>query len=138
MGTFGGNFGQANAINDRGQVAGFATNTILVPMNGGVPVSIAADGCDVDLAVPTQTRAFIWEGGAIRDLGTLGGTDSCAVFINQRGQVAGYSFTDPSAPAACGLSTKSTIDKAAMTKSIRDGSDRGETPRTSNKTRHVV
>lgn len=89
--TFGGNFGQANAINDRGQVAGFATNTI------SVSVSIAAFGCDVDLGVPTQSRAFIWEGGAIQDLGTLGGTDSCAVLINQRGEVAGYSFTDTSA-----------------------------------------
>lgn len=89
--TFGGDFGQANAINDRGEVVGFATNTI------SVSVSIAAFGCDVDLGVPTQSRAFIWEGGAIQDLGTLGGTDSCAVFINQRGEVAGYSFTDTSA-----------------------------------------
>jgi hypothetical protein len=36
-------------------------------------------------------------------------------------------MTNP--PAACGLPTKSTIDKSATTKSVQDGSNRGETPK---------
>jgi hypothetical protein len=36
-------------------------------------------------------------------------------------------MTNP--PAACGLSTKSTIDKSATTKSVQDGANRGETPK---------
>jgi len=36
-------------------------------------------------------------------------------------------MTNP--PAACGLSTKSTIDKAATTKSVQDDAKRGETPK---------
>ena len=35
-------------------------------------------------------------------------------------------MTNP--PAPCGLSTKSTIDKSATTKSVQDGANRGETP----------
>ena len=32
-------------------------------------------------------------------------------------------------PAACGLTTKSTIDKSATTKSVHDDANRSETPK---------
>jgi hypothetical protein len=36
-------------------------------------------------------------------------------------------MTNP--PAACGLSTRSAIDKSATTKSVQDDATRGETPK---------
>jgi probable HAF family extracellular repeat protein len=82
LGTFGGNESVAYAINDAGDVVGFASNTIPDSLN----VDMFAFGA-------TQTHAFLWKDGAIHDLGTLGGPDSIAFNVNERGQIAGDSFT---------------------------------------------
>jgi probable HAF family extracellular repeat protein len=57
------------AVNDRGEVAG---------------TSETASG---------DEHAFLWRGGRMVDLGTLGGATSHATALNDRGQVVGYSET---------------------------------------------
>ena len=59
------------------------------------------------LAVPgaTETHAFIWQNGSMRDLHTLGGPDSTAWIINDRGEVAGISFISFNANPSTGVPT---------------------------------
>ena len=69
LGTLGGPFSQAAAVNAKGWIVGKA-----------------------DLS-PTETHAFLYDGTKLRDLGTLGGRHSRATAINAKGQVVGMSET---------------------------------------------
>ena len=69
LGTLGGNYSIAIAINEAGQVIGRAKT---------------ASG---------QQHAFVWEGGVMTDLGTLGGSYSNPAAINEAGQIIGYAYT---------------------------------------------
>jgi probable HAF family extracellular repeat protein len=83
LGTLGGNVSLAGAVNDRDQIVGVATNEKHDPFSFAYGFSNG-----------TQTRAVLWDHGVPQDLGTLGGADAAPTLVNQRGQVAGFSYTN--------------------------------------------
>jgi uncharacterized membrane protein len=88
LGTLGGNVSMASAVNNRDQIVGAATNATPDPFS--FVYLFTASPCSNG----TQTRAVLWDKGVPHDLGTLGGPDAAAFLVNQRGHVAGVSYTN--------------------------------------------
>ena len=84
LGTLGGDYTVASAINDAGIIVGF---------------SRTARKTRRLTSHRYETHAFSWQGGKMRDLGTLGGDFSTARAVNDQGEVVGYSEMDGSAAA---------------------------------------
>lgn len=75
LGTLGGAWGNAQCANSRHQIIGQSSLA-------GTPIA-CTDGH------LTSCHAFFWEDGKMRDLGTLGGPNSEAQWINEAGLIAG-------------------------------------------------
>jgi len=72
LGTLGGTYSSASAVNDRGQVVGISS-----------------------LKDNARRHAFLWENGRMHDPGTLpGDKSSAATGIDNRGRVVGWSRDD--------------------------------------------
>jgi len=123
LGTLGGAFSQAVAVNHRGQVVGFSTTTsnemhafrwddgtmLDLGTLGGTfsqPTAIndagqvvgnstlpSGSSCPNPAVIDPGCRAFLWDGTTMQNLGTLGGDFSEGLAINASGKVAGFSVT---------------------------------------------
>ena len=117
LGTLGGNASNTISINNRGQALGAATNATLDPFanvsQGACLVLPTNSPCSgftfafnsLYTVSTTETHAFVWRDGFIRDLGTLGGPDSGPEMNNDRGEVVGWSYTSFLANPSTGTPT---------------------------------
>ena len=94
LGTLGGQFSRANAINNAGQIAGYSY--------------LAGDPMN------TPFHAVLWQGTTTTDLGTLGGQNSEARAINAAGQIAGVAYLTNGARHATVWTGSTTTDLGTL------------------------
>jgi probable HAF family extracellular repeat protein len=111
LGALGGTQGVGAAINDLGQAIGASLTASPDPFaNSPLNACLLCGGSTFSFSTiffpaTTETHAFLWQNGTMRDLHTLGGPDSNAFAINGRGEVAGWSFTSFVANPSTGVPT---------------------------------
>jgi probable HAF family extracellular repeat protein len=114
LGTLGGDWSNATALNNHGEVVGVASTTDpnfahAYVYSGGVMKDLGTLGGsrsqafrindsgqvvgDAETGDFATTHAFVYSGGVMKDLGTLGGRSSRAFGINDSGQVVGEADT---------------------------------------------
>jgi len=117
LGTLGGDFVQANAVNELGQITGTATLSSSgyqhaffwdrgVMTDLGSPGGLWSQGRAINdrgqVAFSSGAHVYFWQAGALTDLGTLGGPDvpeqvSVPLGLNDRGQLLVAVYDIPAA-----------------------------------------
>jgi probable HAF family extracellular repeat protein len=85
LGSLGGGLTSAYGINNNGQITGVSETTKKFKVMCFDPT--LKPPCFVD-----DQHAFLWSNGVMRDLGSLGGSESVGQAINNSGEVAGWSY----------------------------------------------
>jgi len=101
LGALGGDYSRALGINNSGDVVGKAD----------LPRAYFAASLH---GYSRRTHAFVWSGGRMTDLQTLGGDNSLACAINDHGQSVGYSETPAGEVHACLWQNGLPVDLGAL------------------------